>query len=190
MSLSKDRWGYIAAGATVLAVSAAVYWYAYSGVAGKGDEEAEHDDNVIVVEEDGDEEPHEVKATLYKSEALVRSKAFSDLHYRVAFALLPGGKTFRGQVEIDFKLLREIKKESDDEPDWAFLDYTGTVHSVENNGKKVDAILEDKLSYKKDRIYFNPDNLSVGKMNKVIITFESSYVRDNEGVQYFKDPED
>lgn len=27
-------------------------------------------------------------------------------------------------------------------------------------------------------------------MNKVIVTFESSYVRDCEGVQYFKDPED
>jgi hypothetical protein len=87
--------------------------------------------------------------------------------------LLPGGKNFNGKVEVDFKLLSEIKK--GDDPEWAFLDYKGAaVTKIVNNGRPINII----GAYKDERIYLNPENLKVGEMNKIVINFESSYVRD------------
>ena len=127
MSLSKEKWGYLAASAAALvAVGTAVYLYSYSGSSTATEKD---DENVIVVEVDEDEAAQKIKPTLYKKEAMARSKCFSDLHYRIVYAMLPGGKTFRGQVEVKFKLLKEIKKDEDGE-EWAFLDYRGKVHQV------------------------------------------------------------
>lgn len=166
MSLSKEKIGYVAAGAAALAISAAVYFYAYSGSSSKPEESAAVTVDEEVKQSEKQEEAKtaetkEVKATLYKSEALERSKCFSDLHYRISFALLPGGKTFRGQVEVDFKLLREIKG-TEEESNWCFLDYTGQVFKVLNNGKEVEIKRGEPKSYKKDRIYLQADNLNVG----------------------------
>ena len=123
-------------------------------------------------------------ATLYKKEALLRSEKIDNVSYRLVYAMLPGGKTFRGQVEISFNLKETLNDGSMTE--WAFLDYKGAaVHWVTNNGKDITG----STVFKDDRIYLCDDNLPVGT-NKMVINFESTYVRDCQGVHYFKDPED
>ena len=42
--------------------------------------------------------------TLYCKDALYRSSYIHDVKYRIAYALLPGGKTFHGSVQISFEL--------------------------------------------------------------------------------------
>ena len=69
--------------------------------------------------------------TLYCKDALYRSSYIHDVKYRIAYALLPGGKTFHGSVQISFEL-DEIPSEN------TFLDYTGQkVFLLEINGNKV-----------------------------------------------------
>ena len=58
--------------------------------------------------------------TLYKTEAIKRSQEVSDVSYRLAYALLRGGETFHGYVEVNFTLT-EASSKSDD----IFLDYRG-----------------------------------------------------------------
>lgn len=72
-----------------------------------------------VVEEVKKEEQKQDKlvGTLYKKEAFVRSEKIKDVRYRIVYAMLPGGKNFMGQVEVDFRPTEELSDE------WAFLDY-------------------------------------------------------------------
>ena len=58
--------------------------------------------------------------TLYKQEAFERSRLVSDVEYKLAYALIPGGTTFEGNVVINFNLNEDGAKS-----DSVFLDYKG-----------------------------------------------------------------
>ena len=54
---------------------------------------------------------------LWEKEAMQRSKDISNVSYKLAYALLRGGETFHGQVEINFTLNQPS--------DTIFADYKG-----------------------------------------------------------------
>lgn len=115
--------------------------------------------------------------TLYKTEAAKRAELISDVSYRIAYALLRGGKTFLGQVKVQFTMSTV---------DDTFLDYAGeTVHWIKVNGKSV----EDYNPFANDKITIKKELLVKG-VNTVEIKFESRYVRDCEGIHYYKDTAD
>lgn len=115
--------------------------------------------------------------TLYKTEANKRSKMIQDVSYRIAYALIRGGKTFHGQVQVKFTLT---------EMDDTFLDYAGESLSwVKVNGQEI----TDYNPFANDKINIKKELLKLGE-NVVEIKFESRYVRDCEGIHYYKDNAD
>ena len=119
-------------------------------------------------------------STLYKKEANLRSSLVSNVKYRIIYALLPGGKNFRGRVLVSFDLSADYQSPSDTE--WAFLDYKGHgIHKMVQNGTEIEV---GNIKFADDRLYFSMDHLKAGA-NEVTIDFESTYVRDCQGVHYF-----
>ena len=115
---------------------------------------------------------------LWEKEAMQRSKDISNVSYKLAYALLRGGETFHGQVEINFTLNQPS--------DTIFADYKGEkVHKIIVNGQTV----EDPKAYRNHKIYFPKDLLKSGE-NKVLVRFVSKYVRDCQGIHYFLDKDD
>lgn len=116
--------------------------------------------------------------TLYKTDAAKRASIVSDVQYQIAYSLLRGGKTFLGQVKIQFTMAGEVED--------TFLDYAGeAVHWIKVNGTKV----EEGSPFANDKISLKKEHLVKGS-NIVEIKFESRYVRDCEGVHYYKDTAD
>lgn len=112
---------------------------------------------------------HDEIKTLYKTEAFKRSEEVSDVSYRLAYALLKGGETFEGQVEVKFTLSEQSAKSED-----IFVDYRGEkVHKLVVNGNQVTS----GTPFRDHRIYFDPAHLKAGP-NSVSIRFTSKYVRD------------
>ena len=96
-------------------------------------------------------------------------------------ALLRGGKTYQGHVEIKFTLTATSAKS-----DQIFVDYRGEqVLALWINGEQV---LEG-TPFRGHRIYF-PVNLLQEGENTVSVRFESKYVRDCQGIHYFVDKDD
>ena len=126
--------------------------------------------------------------TLYKKEADLRSTIISNVKYRIIYAMLPGGKTFRGRVTVNFDVSDRINEGIvREDKSWSFLDYKGhAVHKLVMNGTEIPT---DKINFKDERIYFDMDILKEGT-NEAVVDFESSYIKDCQGIQYFKDPED
>ena len=94
--------------------------------------------------------------TLYKKEAIRRGIRFSDVSYRIIYALLPGGLNFHGKVEISFTYWEELA-EDEEETEWCFIDYDGhSVHSMTTNGSPNDDVI-----FENSRIYLNKDLLKV-----------------------------
>lgn len=119
--------------------------------------------------------------TLYKAEAIKRAGEVSDVSYRLAYALLRGGETFEGQVQVTFTLTADSAKS-----DSIFVDYRGEkVHSLVINDQSV----AKGNPFRDHRVYFDPTYLKAG-VNTAAIRFTSKYVRDCQGVQYFKDDGD
>ena len=119
--------------------------------------------------------------TLYKKEAFKRSSEVQDVFYKLAYALNRGGDTFEGQVIINFSLTSEGKNSDD-----IFVDYRGkSLHTLEINGTTI----TQGEPFHDHRIYFDKQWLKEGR-NEVLIRFTSNYVRDCQGVQYFKDKDD
>ena len=119
--------------------------------------------------------------TLYKTEAIKRSQEVSDVSYRLAYALLRGGETFHGYIEVQFSLT-DASAKSDD----IFLDYRGKeLLSLVINGKQV----TEGTPFHDHRIYLPKSHLQAG-VNSAHIRFVSNYVKDCAGVQYFKDKDD
>lgn len=115
--------------------------------------------------------------TLYKTDAAKRAAVISDVSYQIAYALHRGGQTFLGHVTIKFNM-----SEFED----TFLDYKGeTVHWMRVNGK----LIEDYNPFANDKILIKKNPLMKG-VNTVEIQFESRYVRDCEGIHYYKDNAD
>ena len=91
---------------------------------------------------------HEEIKTLYKTEALARSQNVSDVRYKTCYALLRGGTTFEGVIEINFSL----KTASED----VFVDYKGDkVHSLVINGQRV----TDGEPFHDHRVFFDKKHL-------------------------------
>ena len=121
------------------------------------------------------------KQPLYKTEAMQRSQDVNDVRYRLMLALLRGGKTYQGHVEIKFTLTATSAKS-----DQIFVDYRGEqVLALWINGEQV---LEG-TPFRGHRIYF-PVNLLKEGENTVSVRFESKYVRDCQGIHYFVDKDD
>ena len=118
---------------------------------------------------------------LFKNESIQRAKDVSDVSYKLALALIRGGKTFHGHVLINFSLNSQSAAS-----DGIFVDYHGEkVHSLHVNGKQV----MEGSPYRDHRIYFPKEMLKEGA-NSVSVTFESYYVKDCQGMHYFMDKED
>jgi len=115
---------------------------------------------------------------LYKTEALYRSKLVRNPYYMIALSLLPGGLNFEGQVIVNF----DLSLVSSD----IFLDFEGSkVLSIVVNGKE--AMFPDLFSEHKIKL---PVELLKEGRNQAQVRFTGTYVRDCQGLHYFKDPED
>lgn len=115
--------------------------------------------------------------TLYKTDAIKRASLVSDISYEIAYALHRGGNTFVGHVKIKF-----VMSQFED----TFLDYKGeTVHWIKVNGQEI----TDYNPFENDKIILKKNPLMQG-VNFVEIRFESRYVRDCEGIHYYKDTGD
>jgi aminopeptidase N len=91
---------------------------------------------------------------------------------------LKGGKEFHGQVLINFHLSYLGYQLS--------LDYLGKeIHALIINGNEV----TDSETYRDHKIYLPRDLLKQGH-NEIRVRFVSEYVKDCQGMHYFKDPED
>jgi len=98
-----------------------------------------------------------------------------DVRYRIAFALLKGGDCYHGQVEIQFTA-NHITEDT-------FLDYKGRLikwYSI--NGREV----ERQDTYHDHQLILPKEYLKMGE-NIVVVRFVSNYVRDCQGLHYFKD---
>jgi len=112
---------------------------------------------------------YDKQKTLYRSDAIERSKYVSDVQYELALAMLRGGQTFFGQVSIVFTL-----KDGFNDSKSIFIDYKGKkVLSLIINGQKV----ESGDPFRDHKIYMPLDLLKVGE-NQVTCSFESKYVQD------------
>ena len=118
---------------------------------------------------------------LFKAESIQRAKDVSNVSYKLTLALLKGGKTFHGHVSINFDLSAESSKS-----DNIFVDYKGKkLQKLVINGRRV----TDGNPFREHRIYL-PEKLLKEGANEIRVQFESSYVRDCQGMQYFVDKED
>ena len=80
-------------------------------------------------------EEEEDQVHLLRTESVQRAKDISNVSYKMALALLKGGKTFHGHSVIKFSLTEESCKSEN-----IFVDYKGVaVPRLVINGKQVDA---------------------------------------------------
>ncbi|CDW86678.1 aminopeptidase n [Stylonychia lemnae] len=111
-------------------------------------------------------------------DAVQRASVISNLSYKIAVSLLKGGENFHGQVTINFNLSYQGYHLS--------LDYTGKeIKHLIINGH----VVSDKTAFKDHKIYLQRNLLHLGQ-NEVKIRFVSAYVKDCQGLHYFKDPQD
>ena len=168
MSISKDMKGPLLALGALATAAAAYTLYSYANASSANNSY----DFIEFVDPSKDEQK-----TLYKKEAIKRSRDISNVSYALAYALLRGGDNYHGQVNIQFTL-REGADLSD-----VFVDYRGEkVLRLEVNGSTV----TEKGVFRDHRVYFPQDLLKEG-VNNVTIRFVSKYVRDCQGVHYFVD---
>ena len=175
MSLSKEHYAYIAGAA---AVTAAAYYL----ISARGDKPAQTPEDLqnAVIDFFADPAAKENK-WVTKQEIFKRSNMISNVTYKIAYALLRGGKDFHGKVEIKFNLTAE-GAESDD----VFCDYRGEkILSMSVNGNDV----KDGNPFRDHRVYFPKAHLKEGD-NSVQIRFISNYVRDCQGMHYYVDKDD
>ena len=101
--------------------------------------------------------------------------------------LIKGGQTFHGKVQIDYNqkhVTNDYMKDGDN-TSCLFIDYKGKlVKSLEINGVNICADVPNV--FQNHKIYIPQANQKVGE-NKVLIEFESAFVTDCEGFQYYKD---
>ena len=111
-------------------------------------------------------------------EASQRAHVVHNLKYRIALSLLRGGENFHGHVTINFDLSYNGYSLN--------LDYKGReVRELIINGH----VVTDKTVFREHKIYLPRSLLHLGH-NQIKIRFVSAYVRDCQGVHYFKDPKD
>ena len=102
----------------------------------------------------------------------------SNVHYKMALALIKGGDNFFGHVVATFDLSETSPK--------IFIDYKGrAIHSLRVNGVQV----TEAGAFNKQRIFLPVECQKEGA-NLVEILFESEYVSDCQEVQHFKDEQD
>ena len=133
---------------------------------------------------------YEKNQYLSKIAAEMRSSNVTNVSYLITLGLVKGGKTFNGKVQIDFKLAKISPdyQEEGDNTSCLFIDYKGKkVKSLSVNGKTVGG--EVPNVFVSHRVFIPKANQVVGE-NKVIIEFETSFVTDCEGFQYYADPGD
>src|SRR5688572_27101078 len=95
MSTTKDKI-LLCAGIATGAVMAQVLYNYYK---------SKPDQPNITIEEKGfTDANYEEQKNLYKTEAFIRSEIISEVNYKIALALLKGGESFHGQVEVTFTM--------------------------------------------------------------------------------------
>lgn len=154
MSLSKENTKYAIIAGTATVVSLLGYgFYTYMSGAGPN-KQAESQDDLATLSFFKDANADKM-SYLYKKEAMQRSADISDVEYKVAYALLRGGETFHGQVDIKFSLSATSCKSEN-----IFCDYRGEkVLWLTVNGQKA-----TKANLFRDhRIYFPVDLLKEGE---------------------------
>ena len=163
----------------------------------QGEEEVKVEEEEVKVAEDdlgweGFTDPnHSGQKFLTKKEAEFRSQIVSDVNYVISLGLLKGGKTYNGRILIEFSL-SEIQDrdfaEGQDNSSCLFIDYKGKlIRGLEINGKKIGK--ETPNVWNSHRIYI-PRSAQLKGKNTAVIDFESSYVTDCQGFQYYKDDAD
>lgn len=127
---------------------------------------------------------------LTKVEAQSRSNLVSDVSYTLALGLVKGGETFSGKVTIDWSQLNVAPDFVDggDNKECLFIDYKGKyIKSIVVNGTKVPQ--NTKNLWRNHRIYV-PAKYQKEGSNRAVIEFETFYITDCQGFQYFKDEDD
>ena len=122
---------------------------------------------------------------LTKAEAQSRSTLVSEVNYTLALGLVKGGQTFHGKVTIDWSQSRVAPDFVDDgdNKDCLFIDYKGKfIKSLVINGTTVPQ--NTKNLWRNHRIYIPAEYQKKG-INHVVIDFETFYVKDCQGFQYF-----
>ena len=103
---------------------------------------------------------------------------------------MKGGQSFNGRVSIDFSLKTKTPNydPETDNKNCLFIDYKGKlIRSLTINGTKIGQQTENL--WLNHRIYIPNLHQKVGK-NSVVVEFESAYVSDCQGCQYFCDDAD
>ena len=129
---------------------------------------------------------------LTKIEAANRSKVVSDVKYTMILGLVKGGGTYHGKITIDYNLNKVSKAYSPegDNTECLFIDYKGKeIRSLLVNGQLITQGNASQPIWMNHRIYIPPANQVVG-VNRAVIEFETFYVTDCQGFQYFKDDAD
>jgi len=127
---------------------------------------------------------------LSKVEAYSRSQYVSDVNYLLTLGFVKGGETFCGKVTIDYNLSKKTEDfvEGGDNSECLFIDYKGKlIKSLTVNGKKIGPNTPNV--WVKHRIYIPKAHQIVGQ-NKCVVEFETFFVTDCQGMQYFKDDAD
>jgi len=127
---------------------------------------------------------------LSKIEANSRSQYVSDVNYLLALGFVKGGETFHGKVTIDYNLSRKTGDYvvDGDNSECLFIDYKGKViKSLTINGKTIGP--DTPNVWKQHRIYIPNANQKVGQ-NRCVVEFETFFVTDCQGMQYFRDDAD
>ena len=120
--------------------------------------------------------PDAVKEGLTEEQAKARSSVVKDVKYDLNFLLEKDDKTFSGETEITFNLIRKVPR--------LRVDLTGgKVHSVSLNGKKLE------VSYNNHFIDVASDAFVEGE-NKISISYDMRYSTFGAGLYRFEDPED
>jgi hypothetical protein len=122
-----------------------------------------------------------------KAAANTRSQAVSGVSYLIAVGLPKGGKTLHGRVQILFTLAKKCKDfvEGEKNDECLFIDYWGKrVKSLTVNGTFV--AHDTPNIFVSHKIYI-PNEVQKEGPNEVVVEFESSYVTNCEGFQYYKD---
>lgn len=126
-----------------------------------------------------------------KIEAANRSEFISNVSYKLILGLVKGGQTYHGKITIEYTLNKVAPAyvANGDNSKCLFLDYKGkSMRSICVNGTKISSVDTPNL-WNDHRIYIPPANQIIG-VNQAIIEFETFYVTDCQGFQYFKDDAD
>lgn len=124
---------------------------------------------------------HDKNQYLTKIQAVKRAAVVSEVSYRLALAVNSGAEHFEGTLTASFKL-SEVNSD-------VFIDFKGPrVNRLFINGKQV-APKKHANIFKGHKIQLPLEFLQVGK-NTVKIDYTAEYVRDCQGMHYFKDSAD